>query len=186
MNDLVKCAERYIGTKEIVGMEHNPVIVNWSAEIGHNWVQDDETPWCSTFINMVARRMGYEYTGKLNARSWLDVGLDVEEPVEGTIVIFSRGNNPSYGHVGIFMGFAGEDILCLGGNQGNEVKVQVYAKDRVVGYRDLRKLNHKVMISPRREDLSPIDATRIDEAIEEITDVLGAQWRVERKTVSHE
>jgi hypothetical protein len=42
---------KHYGLKEIRGEEHNPVILKFFKEIGHSWVQDDETAWCAAFVN---------------------------------------------------------------------------------------------------------------------------------------
>jgi len=136
---LCKALSQY-GVKEIVGEEHNPIIVNYFKEIGHEWVENDELAWCSAFLNWCAKTTGYEYTGKLNARSWLAVGKDVANPEPGDIVILWRVKPDSwYGHVGLFINEINGYINILGGNQSNKVKISAYPKYRLLGYRRLNK-----------------------------------------------
>ena len=90
MVDLLTKALSQYGVKEIKGEKHNEQIVKYFHEIGHEWVQDDETAWCSAFMNWVAKTQGYEYSGKLNARSWLDVGANIKSPQVGDVVVFWR------------------------------------------------------------------------------------------------
>lgn len=129
------------GIKEIVGRDkNNPVIVNYAKEIGHSWVKDDETAWCSIFVNWVAMKSGLERSGKLNARSWLKVGEPVKEPKMGDVVVLWRESKDSWkGHVGFFIRETKNWIYILGGNQGNQVKTAAYRKDRLLEYRRLRK-----------------------------------------------
>jgi len=97
----------------------------------------DETAWCSAFVNWCLLMAGFPGTGKANARSWLDWGgVSLEFPAYGCIVILWRGaNNGPLGHVGFFVGMQGDNLLLLGGNQGNAVSIRPYSKDRVLGLR---------------------------------------------------
>ena len=141
MDKLFKIAIAELGQKEVAGSSNNPDIVNYAHECGFSWVNDDETPWCSIFINWVAMKAGLKQSKKLNARSWLLVGVDVSEnPEPGDIVIFWRETIDSWkGHVGIFFGYSkdGARVYCLGGNQGNQVSISGYSKDNVLGFRRL-------------------------------------------------
>ena len=126
------------GVKEIVGKKHNPEVLKYFQETGHKWVKDDETAWCSAFMNWVCKKAGLEYSGALNARSWLQVGCKVEDPKAGDVVVFSRGNpNGWQGHVGIYIKKTKNWIYVLGGNQNNQVKISAYAKKRLLQYRRL-------------------------------------------------
>ncbi len=134
-------AMQYYGLREIPGADHNPKILEFFSEIGHNWVQNDETAWCSAFINYVAKISHCEYSGELNARSWLSAGQKVTTPKHGDVVIFWRESEISWkGHVGLYAGQTPDEILCLGGNQGNEVNIKPYDKSRVIQYRRLNFL----------------------------------------------
>ncbi len=141
MDKLLKIAVAELGQKEIRGPEDNPTIVNYAKEAGFKWVNDDETPWCSIFVNWVAKKAGLKASGKANARSWLLEGINVDNaPEPGDVVIFWRGSPDSWqGHVGFFFGFSidGDRVYCLGGNQGNQVSVSAYSIDNVLGFRRL-------------------------------------------------
>ncbi len=83
-NSAYKLAKQEIGTWEWeVG--HNPVVLKYFDDVGHSWVNDDETPWCAAFIGSMLFRAGIRATNKLNARSYLDWGMPcaVEEAEEG-------------------------------------------------------------------------------------------------------
>lgn len=71
---LLQIALSQYGVAEIPGKNHNPEVLKYFTEIGHSWVKDDETSWCSAFMNWVAMKAGAERSGKLDARSWLAVG----------------------------------------------------------------------------------------------------------------
>ena len=74
MDRLLKIAIKELGQKEISGPEDNPAIINYAKEAGFEWVDDDETPWCSIFLNWCALISGPKGTNKLNTRSWLPFG----------------------------------------------------------------------------------------------------------------
>lgn len=140
MIDLLEFAKSQLGVKEIVGSKHNQTIVKYAKESGFDWVNDDETPWCSIFVNWVAKKMSYERSKKANARSWLDVGLPISKPEFGCICVFKRGNSSWQGHVGIFDAEDETHIYLLGGNQSNSVNIQRYPKSKLLGYRRLMKV----------------------------------------------
>ena len=130
----------FYGEEEIRGDRHNQVIVDFFQELGYDWIDDDETPWCSAFINYLAKECGYEYTGKLNARSWLDIGNKCVLPTVGDIAVFWREDPNSWkGHVGMFVRDDGTHIWVLGGNQSNKVTISRYPKHTLLDYRMLNK-----------------------------------------------
>ena len=129
-------ASEFIGLTEMPGEQHNPQILEFFQDIGHNWVQTDETAWCSAFVNYIALKCGCERSFKLDARSWLGVGEEIIEPELGDLVIFWREHPNSWkGHVGEFSGMDEKNIFCLGGNQSNRVNVSSYPRTRVLGFR---------------------------------------------------
>ncbi len=141
MDMLFKIAAGELGQKEIAGPQNNPAILNYANEAGFSWINDEDTPWCSIFINWVAKKAGLQCSQNLNARSWLKVGHPVDNaPETGDIVVFWRGSIDSWlGHVGIFLGFSanGSRVYCLGGNQGNQVSITAFPASTVLGFRRL-------------------------------------------------
>jgi len=139
MKTAYELAKAEIGIKEIPGPGHNPKVVTYFSEVGHAWVQDDETAWCAAFVGAMLKRAGLPQTGKLNARSYLDWGKPTDTPQPGDVVILWRGSPDSWkGHVGFFAGFDGPDVKILGGNQSNQVNIQSYDSNRVLGFRTMR------------------------------------------------
>lgn len=122
------------GIKEVLGEQDNPKITNFFKILGYDF--KDEIAWCSAFMNYCQKIGGNDYTGKLNAKSWLKWGNKTVNPKLGDVVIFHRGNPQSWkGHVGFFICERNGKIHTLGGNQSNQVKISEYAKSRVAGYR---------------------------------------------------
>lgn len=141
--NLVEIALSQYGQSEVKGEMNNPSIVNYSKELGRgfSWINDDETAWCSVFINWVAMKAGLERSNRANARSWLNVGEEIEYPKTGDIVIFKRGNNPKQGHVGIYINKTDKYVRVLGGNQSNRVQIsENYKLSSVIGYRRLKQI----------------------------------------------
>jgi len=144
MKDLLIEMLSHYGLKEIVGSKHNPEILAMFADIGYDWVKDDETAWCSASLNYFCKKLGYERSGKLDARSWLkiDKPIIVLKPTIGDIVVLWRVSPDSWeGHVGLFINWDENNIWVLGGNQGNMISIAPYKRERILGFRQLHKLS---------------------------------------------
>ncbi|WP_430409245.1 TIGR02594 family protein [Kordia sp.] len=140
MKTLLEIAHSQYGVTEEKGKLHNPTIVNYFKEIGHQWVSNDETAWCSAFMNWIALKAGKKKSGKLNARSWLTVGRKVTKPIQGDVVVLWRDQKRSWkGHVGLFINYSEDKkhIYVLGGNQNNQVNIKRYPAYRLLGFRRL-------------------------------------------------
>ena len=136
-NEIIKQAFAQYGVSEIVGDKHNPVVLEYYKEAGHNWVNDDETPWCAAFACAMIERSCIKSPRKLNARSFLDWGKSVKnDPIMGDVVVLWRENPSSAkGHVGFYIHQDDKYIYLLGGNQGNKVCVERYDINRVLDIR---------------------------------------------------
>ncbi|SFR53197.1 TIGR02594 family protein [Robiginitalea myxolifaciens] len=141
MANTVEVASAEIGVREVKGSQSNPQIIRYAEETGFSNYKSDESAWCSLFANWVAHKAGLERSNSLAARSWLNVGIPIENPEPGDVVVFWRESRDSWkGHVGFFHGFSSDKsrVYCLGGNQGNQVSVTAKPIGRVLGYRRLR------------------------------------------------
>lgn len=132
-------ARRELGTREIRGTEHNPRVLEYHATTGLS-ADDDETPWCSSFVNWCIEEAGLKGTNSARARSWETWGVEIDEPVEGCIAVLWRGSPDSRkGHVAFYVGpgpgRSGSSVHLLGGNQANAVKISAYPSERVITYR---------------------------------------------------
>jgi uncharacterized protein (TIGR02594 family) len=129
-------ARKHLGTREVKGGKHNPVILKWWAAIRAPFT-DDETPWCAAFVGGVLEEAGIRSSRSAAARSYSKFGKELTVPAVGCIVVFWRGS-PSgpFGHVGFLVG---EDragnLMILGGNQADEVNIRAFPRSRVVAYR---------------------------------------------------
>ncbi len=151
MKNLVQIAAEHLGVTEVAGDEDNPVVVKFAQEAGFKEITDDETPWCSIFVNWCCKEAELQRTHKANARSWLYIGLPIDNPAPGDIVIFWRDHPQSWkGHVGIFMGYSKDmsQVFTLGGNQRNSVSIQGYDANKVLGFRRLTTVGNLEMPKP--------------------------------------
>jgi uncharacterized protein (TIGR02594 family) len=123
------------GVKEFPGDGDNPRIVEYlqSTTLEAPYNANDETPWCSAFVNWCVERSGYEGTDSAWARSWLNWGKPTTKPTRGCIVVFKRESQS--GHVAFFIRKTQTQIYVLGGNQSDEVNQSKYPASRLLGYR---------------------------------------------------
>lgn len=126
------------GISEISGKVHNPKVVQYFKEIGHKWVNDDETAWCAAFVNWCLVKAGMPQTGSLAARSFLTYGVSTKKPVLGDIVVFWRiSKSSAYGHVGFVVRMTENFVYVLGGNQSDAVNIQRFPKTQVLDFRQI-------------------------------------------------
>lgn len=126
-------ARSLIGTREIIGKEHNSLIIKWLKKLNAWWLED-ETAWCGTFTAHCLKEAGHDIPKHwYRAKAYLDYGVKIDSPCVGCIVIFNRTGG---GHVGFVIGkdYAGR-LLVLGGNQNNQVSIAPFNLTRVAGYR---------------------------------------------------
>lgn len=149
MNELKWVAEarKYIGTKEIKGVKHNPVILGlWkSAFDATNQAtpavfKNDETAWCGGFVGGVLAKanLGKHIPKSFAmAKAWLNAGTKLNNAAYGCVVVFWRGNpKGASGHVGFVVGRdRSGNLMVLGGNQADAVNIKPFAVSRVLGYR---------------------------------------------------
>lgn len=134
-------ARGYIGVREIPGAPTAPTITRWLQQL-QAWWQDDETPWCGTFVAACMRDAAISPLPKfwMRAKDWLNWGQELSGPCVGAVVVFEREGG---GHVGFVVGRDTQGrLLVLGGNQGDQVKVSPFIAARAVGYRWPTGINH--------------------------------------------
>lgn len=169
MKNLLNVAINEIGVTEIKGMKHNKRVLEYAQQSFFPWIKDDETPWCSIFINWVAKEAGLEASKSAAARSWQNVGFEIQEPEPGDIAVFWRDSiNSHLGHVGIYLGFSkdGSRVYVLGGNQGDAVSISAYPSNRVLSFRRLTNTgNAKLPPSPLRNGSKGTNVVKLQNAL---------------------
>lgn len=154
-------AQGEVGTKEIVGAKHNPKVIEYHSTTGK--FKDDETPWCSSFVNWVMKKAGKPITGNAMAMSWAKYGKKLDKPALGSIVVFSYGGGK--GHVGFVVGKQGSKLQVLGGNQSNMVKVSSFGTSQVAAYvvpgdYEVPSANYNLAEGAEVEDAGGVAGTR--------------------------
>jgi len=130
-------AVRELGVRKHPREADNPRILEYHRTTTLR-ATDDEVPWCSAFVNWCLRQARVAGTNSAAARSWLGWGQPLVNPRRGCVAVLRRGTNPAQGHVGFFLQSRGAVVDLLGGNQGNQVRVQTYSVTQLLGYRWLK------------------------------------------------
>lgn len=130
-------ARTYLGQREVPGKKHNAIVVGWWEKLKLPF-RDDETAWCGAFVGGVLVEAGIAAVkGAAGARNWLNFGVTLQSAAVGSVVVFWRGSRSGWsGHVGFVVGKdAKNNLMVLGGNQGDMVSIKPFGRDRVLGYR---------------------------------------------------
>ena len=137
----VAVAHGELGQRDYPGPRYNPRVVEYLKTTGLQG-NEDETSWCSAFVNWCMRQARQRGTNNAAAKSWLTYGQALSSPRHGCVVVLWRDSPSSWkGHVGFFEGFdVGNRVRLLAGNQGggvswDEVCVTTFPQERVLGYR---------------------------------------------------
>lgn len=129
-------ALEYLAVKEYPGKQtHNKTILGWWKKIRAPF-NDDETPWCAAFVGGVLEECGILSSRSASARSYRRWGYELVAPCVGAVVVFWRGSpDGPFGHVGFIVGKdQHENLMVIGGNQGDAVTIKPFANDRVLSY----------------------------------------------------
>lgn len=141
-------AQRFVGLSEVRGAASNPLILAMLT-LDASWPKGDDVAWCSAFVNAICWLLRLPRSKSLAARSWLTIGeaVEIQEAQVGfDVVVLKRGGGAqpgpevtsgAPGHVGFFAGISGQGVHVLGGNQADQVSVEVFPYERLLGIRRL-------------------------------------------------
>lgn len=118
----LQIARGELGTHEIRGARNEPRVIEYHQATSLK-ARNDETSWCSSFVNWTMQQAGVRGTDSAAARSWLTWGQAVPKEAAqvkpGDVIVFPRGNNPAQGHVAIVSEVLDNGMVrVIGGNQG--------------------------------------------------------------------
>lgn len=130
----LELAFKDLGVKELT-VGDNPKILAYFDDVGHDWVQNDETAWCAAFLGSCLERAKFKSTRSLSARSYLKWGKETTDPKIGDIAVFSRPPVVTNGHVGFFMRQTNDRVWVLGGNQTDQVSITSFPRNLLLGFR---------------------------------------------------
>jgi len=132
-------AKEDIGKNERVNRKYFNDRIKKSIGIDFDVLSD---PWCALWVGVELEEAGYPSTKKANARSYLEWGQAVTKGdwKQGDIIVFWRGsrNDGVTGHIGFIVSCTEDNVVVLGGNQGDEVCTQKFPLTKVLGVRRYR------------------------------------------------
>ena len=88
-----------LGVAAVPGPDTEARVAAYYADAGHPEIVGDDVAWCAAFVGACLKRAGLSNTRSLLARTYLTYGSSLSEARLGAIAIFSRGADPSQGHV---------------------------------------------------------------------------------------
>lgn len=168
--------QKHIGLTEIVGKQHNPVLLQWLKDMGSYskeskaWWADDETPWCGLAVGHALGVSGrFVVPNWFRAKAWADSAYmsNLDKPAYGCIATKTRKGG---GHVMIIVGKDKQGrYMGLGGNQGNRVSIIPFNPSDIDGFWWPSKWQYgkciKSLPEPERYNLPIVSATgRIGES----------------------
>jgi uncharacterized protein (TIGR02594 family) len=128
----MKIAASQLGVREYAQSKHNAAVLKYHATTTGKF-KDDETPWCSSFVNWTMKSAGLGGTNSALALSWRSYGVKLAQPAYGSIAILNYGNGK--GHVGFVAGTDNNGhLILLGGNQTNSVRYSAFLAASVSNY----------------------------------------------------
>jgi uncharacterized protein (TIGR02594 family) len=137
----LQLARADLGVCEAPGAKTNPTIKRYFADSGHPEVEDDATAWCAAATGSWLKRAGLPIpprSASLMAMSYESYGTPLVTFQPGCICVFYRTAKRQKDwrrHVAIGLRETKTHIHVIGGNQGNAVSEQKYAKRDLVTMR---------------------------------------------------
>ncbi len=161
--ELFEISRAFVGVREIPGIVQNPFLVRtikWALPwVTGNNIESDYA-WCGMWQGYLLKSAGRKDLIPKHfyrARSWLNIGESVEiaDAQKGDWVILWRGSPHGWkGHVMQFERFELDNVIGLGGNQGNAVSFAPYPQSRILG---IRRINENTLRAKSLRTTSFID-----------------------------
>lgn len=128
------CMRAYEGLTEIPGPETNPTIWRWLGMVQAQFLGGDDAPWCGSGLGGIMLEVGIQPPRQCyRALNWATWGSALSGPALGAVGVLKR---PGGGHVTLVVGIdANGNILGLGGNQRDGVRVSPFNPSRFVAWR---------------------------------------------------
>lgn len=130
---VIQAGLKMVGTKEVYGPKHSPIIMSWAETAGIASIYtNDELAWCglSHFVALLrgGKPASLEGWDILRALKYSTYGMGVKVPGVGDTLVFER---PGGGHVGFYVGESANTYHVMGGNQSNEYGFTEILKTRL-------------------------------------------------------
>jgi uncharacterized protein (TIGR02594 family) len=131
-------AQGEIGQREVAGRASNPRIMQYRTIANIPLAGDDGgVPWCAIFVNAALASAGVQGSGSGMARSFERSRhfVRLRAPVPGCIMTYWRGSPQSgSGHVKIYVGKQRGQMIAIGANENDSVRISPAATNRLTGY----------------------------------------------------
>jgi len=122
------------GVSEIRGGENERILEYFRSTVYH--ASEDEVPWCAAFVSWVLDQCQLDNPSTVRARDFQEYGTELPAWKPGCIAVLWRGSpSASTGHVGFAIEQMGDQIVLLGGNQGDRVDLAIFPISQVLSYR---------------------------------------------------
>lgn len=130
----VREARKYLELREVPGPASHPVIIGWLGAIKARWLGGDDAPWCGTALANWMLAVGVDPPpAPYRALNWLTWGERLADPMVGAVGVLRRDGG---GHVTLIVGInANGDLLGLGGNQSDGVRISAFSAHSFAGFR---------------------------------------------------
>lgn len=134
--DPIQIASAFVGKHEVANRAE---LAQFFINAGGARLDPKTTAWCARFVNSVLGSTGVKGSGSDLARSFLKIGSTVQptEAKAGDVIVFPRGQNPIYGHVGFIKSIdpGNNRVTIISGNDSNAVRVSTRPLDKALGIR---------------------------------------------------
>jgi uncharacterized protein (TIGR02594 family) len=148
----MKEATKWAGKKEAIITKTD----NFHHEIGLRGDLEN-TPWCASFVNYCLMESGNPY--EKSASSQFPISskkfLCIDKPIYGAIMVLKNyfaGTNKAHGsgHVTFVYGISDNGkVVCLGGNQGDRIKLSGYAHSGISSVFALKHNGESIKLEQR-------------------------------------
>jgi uncharacterized protein (TIGR02594 family) len=147
----MKYGKSHLGMHEI---KHAFILADWQADLKCSWLGNNPA-WCGIYCAKVLKECGINYPKEFyRALEWKKGGAKLSKPAYGCIAIKTRKGG---GHVCFVVGkLADGRLVCLGGNQSNQVCYAIY---RTADFDEFRWYGRTANPAPHRFELETIKYT---------------------------
>ena len=193
-------AIKYKGIKEWVEPLASAVQDKYHTYTGHP-KSTSGTSWCASFVSWCLHQAEFDNPKSWSSQSFLNHSSLKETKIQyGAIVVFTdcykngdiiyNDNDDSFGHVTFAVGQLENDkYACLGGNQGNTIKVSDYDCSGNVFAKNKKKTKWRKMTGvyiPKSYTKNPNDEFTSDDIYKDINEVNKKIIKAEVKTKKYE
>lgn len=122
------------GVAEVRGGENERILEYFRSTTYH--ASEDEVPWCAAFVSWVLDQCQLDNPATVTARKFENYGTELPDWRPGCIGVLWRGSpTATTGHVGFVIAAHGDQVVLLGGNQGDRVDLAIYPRSQVLSFR---------------------------------------------------